>query len=100
MIKSCSDAGLPPPEFKELGARFRVTIYTQAITTPKIDDVDQKIIEAIKKSDGLSTSEISTIIGMSTRSVRDRLKKLQALNYFFNISTGPYDPNKRFKLKK
>lgn len=99
IIKSCNDAGLPQPEFREISTRFRVTIYTKAITAPKIDKIDQKIIDAIKNSDGLSTANISVIIGLSTRAVRERLKNLITLKYIYEISTGPYDPNKRFKLK-
>lgn len=99
MIQSCQEAGLPPPEFKELAARFRVTIYTKAINTPKIDHIDQKILDAIKNSNGLSTADISTIISLSTRTARGRIKNLLDLNLLFEVSTGPYDPNKRFKAK-
>jgi ATP-dependent DNA helicase RecG len=99
MIKSCNDAGLPPPEFKEISTRFRVTIYTKTIAVPKLDEIDRKIIEAIKNSDGLSTMDIAKIIGLSTRAIRERLKNLLALKFIYEVSTGPYDPNKKFKLK-
>ncbi|MBW8310086.1 MAG: helix-turn-helix domain-containing protein [Candidatus Paracaedibacteraceae bacterium] len=100
MIKSCQDAGLPPPEFKEIATRFRVTLFTKAITPPRIDETDRKIIEAIRESDGLSTAEISKIIGLSGRSIRTRLKNLVNLHYLYEVGTGPFDPNKRYKIQK
>jgi predicted HTH transcriptional regulator len=100
MIKSCQDAGLPSPEFKEISTRFRVTIYTRAINLPKIDPVDQQIIDAIKNLDGLSTSQIAPLIGLSSRSTRERLKRLIDLNYVYESGTGPYDPNKKYKTRK
>ena len=98
IIKSCQDAGLPIPEFKEIGTRFRVTIFTKSINSPLLDQIDQKIIEAIQNSEGLSTSEISKIIGMSGRSIRTRLKKLVDSNHLYEVGTNPFDPNKKYKL--
>lgn len=100
IMDSCRDAGLPLPEFKELGNRFRVTIYTRVIEPPKLDKIDQEIIQIIKASEGLSTSEVGTMIGLSTRAVRERLKKLVALNLLYVAGTGLYDPNKKFKAKE
>jgi len=99
IMDSCRDAGLPLPEFKEVGNRFRVTIYTRVIDSPKLDKIDQEIIEVIKASEGLSTSEVGTMIKLSARAVRERIKKLIALNLLYVTGTGPYDPNKKFKAR-
>jgi len=77
-----------------------MTIYTRAINLPKIDPVDQQIIDAIKNLDGLSTSQIAPLIGLSSRSTRERLKRLIDLNYVYESGTGPYDPNKKYKIRK
>lgn len=100
MMKSCEEAGLPPPEFKEISTRFRVTIHTKVIARPKIDTIDQKIIDVINEFGGLSTSQIASNVGLSSRTIRERLKHLLDLNYIYEIGTGPYDPNKKYKIVK
>lgn len=99
IMDSCREVGLPMPEFKEVGNRFRVTIYTNAIKEPTLDKIDQKIINVIKLSGGLSTSEVGKKVGLSSRAARERLKKLVNLNILYVVGTGPYDPNKKFKTK-
>jgi len=99
IIEGCRDAGLPTPEFKEIGDRFRVIIYTTVMEPPKLDKLDQEIIQVIRTSEGLSTSEVAEKIGLSVRAVRERLKNLVTLNYLYVASTGPYDPHKKYKVR-
>ena len=66
---------------------------------PKLDKIDQEIIQVIRTSEGLSTSEVAEKIGLSVRAVRERLKNLVTLNYLYVASTGPYDPHKKFKVR-
>lgn len=99
IIRSCQEAGLPPPEFKEIANRFRVTIYTKAQVTPQIDDVDQRILHNLDESDGLSTMEVSKRLGLSPRATRTRLKNLMDIGLIYEISTGPYDPHKRYRAR-
>lgn len=99
IMDACRDAGLPLPEFKEVGDRFRVTIYTKVIESPKLDKLDQEIIQIIKASGGLSTSEVAKKVGFSVRAVRERLKNLVTLNRLYVAGTGLYDPNKKFKAR-
>lgn len=99
IMESCTNAGLPLPEFKEMANRFRVTIFTKRIEPLKQDKVDQEIIRLIKASNGLSTADVATKVGLSTRAVRERLKNLVELNLLYVVGTGPHDPNKKFKAR-
>lgn len=99
IIEGCRDAGLPPPEFKEIGDRFRVIIHTKGIESPKLDKLDQEILLLIKTSGGLSPSEVAEKVGLSVRAIRERLKNLVNLNHLYVAGTGLYDPNKKFKAR-
>jgi len=99
IIASCRDLGLPDPEFREISTRFRVTLYTLPITAPKIDEIDSNIIDCIRNSEGLGTSEIASIIRISPRMTRERLKKLLELKLVIEIGTGPFDPHKKYKTE-
>jgi len=99
IMESCTHAGLPLPEFKEIANRFRVTIFTKRVESLKQDKIDQEIIEFIKASEGLSTTEVATKVGLSARAVRERLKNLVDLDLLYVVSTGPYDPYKKFKAR-
>lgn len=55
-------AGLPEPEFTELGLRFRVTLRTTATGTPQVDDTERRILEFLDAPNGRSTAELATHI--------------------------------------
>jgi ATP-dependent DNA helicase RecG len=98
ILTSCRDAGLPDPEFREIATRFRVTLYTIRSKAPKLDDIDSQIIECIQNSSGLRTTQIALKVNISPRAIRERLKKLLELNLIVEIGTGPFDPNKKYKI--
>lgn len=98
IIASCREFGLPDPEFKEIATRFRVTLYTIPVKMPQIDKIDSNIIEHIRRSAGLGTTEIATQVGISPRMTRERLKKLVELKLVVEIGTGPFDPHKKYKV--
>jgi hypothetical protein len=43
LIGACRDAGLPDPRFTEIANRFRVSNFTERVSTPVLDVVDQAI---------------------------------------------------------
>ena len=89
MISACRDAGLAPPTFEELGHRFRVTLHTDSIDAPKLDVVDQAIVNAISESNGLTTAQISAVIALTPRTTRTRLAKLRDRGLIREIGSGP-----------
>ena len=61
---------------EEIGTRFRVTVSTERISAPSLDEKDRVILDALKGDDGCLTSEVAEAIGLSTRATRTRLVRL------------------------
>ena len=96
MISACQDSGLPPPSFEEIGTRFRVTISTELVRRPLLDDTDRAILDALADDRGHLTSEIARAIGLTPRATRSRLAKLVERGLIHGIGTGPKDPRRRY----
>lgn len=98
MIAACTEAGLPPPRFEEIGTRFRVTIHSDQVAQPKLDEADKEILSELAEGQGLSTKELATAIGLSTRATRARLARLVEARLLSEVGTGPTDPRRRYYL--
>ena len=97
MITECEEKGLPSPEFAETGRCFRVTIFTDTIGPLKLDGVEARILELLEsRPDGLSTSELAEILGVTDRTVRSRMKSLVERRLAVPLGTGPRDPRRRY----
>lgn len=96
MIAACEAAGLPAPEFAELGFRFRVTIRTERIGQPTLDRVEDRIVTFIREGDGRSTAEIAKHVGLSTRATQHRLAALAGRSLIVVVGSGPRDPRRRW----
>jgi predicted HTH transcriptional regulator len=100
MIEVCEEMGLPSPEFLEFGGQFRVTISLLAKQDMTIDDTNQYIVDLLRKNTkGLSVKDIAAKIGLSTRTIRNRLTKLGDMGIVSAIGTGPKDPKKKYSLR-
>ena len=98
MIAACTDAGLPPPFFEEIGTRFRVTIYSEQVGPPELDETDREILEELAEGNGRSTKELAEIVGLSTRATRTRLARMVESRLLTEVGTGPKDPRRRYYL--
>ncbi|MEZ4424970.1 MAG: ATP-binding protein [Gemmatimonadota bacterium] len=96
MIAACTSAGLPEPEFVELGFRFRVTIRTERITEPELDPVEDRIMTFIREGEGRSTANIAKKVGLSTRATQHRLAALAERGLIVVVGSGPRDPRRRW----
>jgi len=96
MITVCTGAGLPEPEFAEVGLRFRVTLQTVPVAPVVVDDVESAMLKFVGAPDGRSTAEIAAHIRLSTRATQQRLAKLRARGIVVVIGTGPRDPRRRW----
>jgi ATP-dependent DNA helicase RecG len=96
MIDTCRAAGLPDPQFEEIALHFRVTIRNSHEREPALDAMDATILESLKGTDGLSTSEIAELVGRTPRSVRTRVARLIELGLLTELSSGPNDPHRKF----
>jgi predicted HTH transcriptional regulator len=98
MTSACLDSGLPAPMFEEIATRFRVTIYTATVSEVILDELDEIILTHLDGGVGLSTSEISKFIGLTSRATRTRLAKLTGRGLIREIGTSPRDPRRRYFL--
>lgn len=95
MTAACHDAGLPSPVLEEIGIRFRVTLSTTRTTTPALDAKDQAILATLT-DDGMLTSDIAKVIGLTPRATRTRLAKLINRGLVREVGTSPRDPKRRY----
>ena len=91
-------AGLPEPEFTELGLRFRVTLRTTATGTLQVDETERRILEFLDTPNGRSTAELATHIGRTARTTQQRLKRLAGCGLVVAVGTSPRDPRRRWYL--
>lgn len=100
MAASCRAANLPEPLLEEVAFRFRVTFRLERVAEqPEADATEQKIMELIRAGaaeGGVSTQQLSGQVGISDRSMRDRLAKLIKAGKIVAIGKSAYDPNKRY----
>lgn len=96
MTNACREMGLGPPRFEEIATRFRVTVFTERIGQPALDEKDQAIVEVLAGGKGLVTSEIAQAIGLTPRATRTRLARLVGNGLLREVGTGPQDPKRRY----
>lgn len=96
MAEACRETGLAPPVFEEIGFRFRVTLSLLSIASPPDEDMDQTILEALSDGSGLRTSEVASVIGLSTRATRTRLARLVARGLVREVGTSRRDPRRKY----
>lgn len=99
IMDSCAESGLPEPAFEEISTHFRVTLYTQVMKKVSMHEIDRVILNAVKKSNGLSTSEIAKIVNKSQRATRTRLLNLIKKGFIFEVGSGIHDPNRKYFFK-
>ncbi len=100
MTAACREAGLPDPRLEEISTRFRVTIFTTQVNRPTLDDIDQTIVDGLSDGAGRLTSEIASVIGLTSRATRTRLARLVGNGLVREVGSGPQDPKRRYFLTK
>ncbi len=85
-------------DFLAASDRFRVTIATTRVGPALVDETDEAILESLGRAQGLATSEVAAVIGLSPRATRTRLARLVGRGLVREIGTGPQDPKRRYFL--
>jgi predicted HTH transcriptional regulator len=98
MTAACLDAGLAAPALEEIGMRFRVTFSLAQVGQPRIDPLDQRLLDLLADNAGHTTAELARHIGRTPRATRTRLLALLERNLVREIGTGPRDPQRRYYL--
>ena len=96
MIAVCQQAGIPTPNWEEIGTRLRVTMSTEPVDAATADPIDQAILDLLDSGDR-TTSDIAAAIGRSTRATRTRLSKLVDQGRVAAIGKGPQDPRRVYR---
>ena len=97
MMAACDEAGCPHPVFEELGGRFRVTLGVSA-PNAVMNDVDARLLNALRAQDGLSTQQLAAAIERTPRTTRTRLKRLVERGQVREVGSGANDPRRRYYL--
>jgi len=102
MIEACSESGLQPPLFQEVGNSFKVTLFNKPTTAPSKEEHKWRIQlnEYLLEHNEISTVHAARIWDVSDRAARARLRKLVTQGILAEIGTGPKDPKKVYVLKK
>lgn len=96
ILRSCKDAGLPVPSFKEIANRFRVTFYIQKIAEIKLEKVEMEILALLKKHDSLSTHSLANSLSLSQKTIRSHLIKLLEKGKVIELAKSVNDPQKKY----
>lgn len=96
MVDTCRSAGLPTPEFEEIGTHFRTTIHTTRTAPTVTDTTDSKICEFVSSRGGASTAEVAQFLGISSRAARSRLANLSSRGILHAIGRNARDPKRQY----
>lgn len=100
IIVTCQEAGFSEPLFEEIGTHFRVTLFTEVINKPSLNESDKAIMIALQEhNNGLSTKEVAAMIKKSQRATRMRLIHLIEKGLVIEIGKGLNDPGRKYFCK-
>ena len=94
----CYQNGIPEPKFEELGNFFKITLYHGASKKTIFENWHEPIIEYLKKHKQISPKKAQVLWGVTARTTSSRLKKMCNQGILVEIATGPFDPQKTFRL--
>lgn len=100
MIEICHEQGITEPKFEEMDHHFRVTLYYQNKQPTVKESWQKELLEYINTHQSITTKEASKFWKVTERTASTRLKKMCDNGTIVEISTGPYDPKKKFTLVK
>jgi predicted HTH transcriptional regulator len=100
MIATCTERGLKPPRFEELGTNFRATLYGERVVAPAIPEWHRQLVAYLIREGEIATKEAADLWTTSDRTARARLRKLVEEGVLVEVGTGPKDPHKKYVLKR
>lgn len=99
MLNICAQQGMPSPKFEELGNFFRTTLYYGVNTFIVVEEWQRQIIAYLKTHKEILPKKAHELWGVTSRTTSSRLKKMCEQGILVEISTGPFDPQKKFSLR-
>lgn len=101
MSRACREAGLPEPEFQEIGERFRLVLRNgtePGRVDPRVDS--DPILAILERLVEANTSGVAKELRLTTRAARLRLKNLVDRGLVVEIGMGPNDPHRTYRLAR
>lgn len=99
MINICEQQGIPRPKFEELGNFFRTTLYHGVNRLVLTEEWHKPIIEYLKLNKEILPKKAQELWKVTSRTASSRLKKMCEEGILVEISTGRFDPQKKFSLR-
>lgn len=99
MISICRNQGMPTPRFEELGNFFRTTLYHGSGRLVVVEPWQKPIIEYLEIHKEMQPKKAQEIWEVTSRTTSSRLKAMCLQGILVEISTGPFDPQKKFILR-
>ncbi len=98
MIRASEDAGLPVPEFEEIGTGFRVTLHGGRRTRQREPEgTAGRILALLADGQSRSTASMAADLGVTSRTVRTHVKRLVEDGLLVEIGHGPTDPKRVYR---
>jgi ATP-dependent DNA helicase RecG len=98
MLNICKEQGIALPKFEELGNFFRITLYHTPVKSSGIKEWQKPVVEYLKAKKEMSLKKAQELWKVTSRTASSRLKKMCAEGLLVEISTGKFDPYKKFSL--
>lgn len=99
MLNICGQQGMPLPKFEELGNFFRTTLYHGVNTFVGIEEWQKQIVAYLKVHKEIVPKKAQELWDVTSRTTSTRLKKMCEQGFLVEISTGSFDPQKKFSLR-
>lgn len=96
MIDICAEQGLAPPKFEEIDHFFRVTLYNSLVKPSELQEWEKALMKYVDEHGEIPAKKAREIWNVTPKTVGSRLRKMCDKGLLVEISSGPYDPQKRF----
>lgn len=100
MIAACKEQGVRPPRFEEIGASFRVTLFSGPVAEREAPDWLAPLTKHLSIHQAITTKEASELWQTSDRTARTRLRNLVEKGMLAEVGTSKKDPRKTYIWKK
>lgn len=96
MIDICAEQGLAPPKFEEIDHFFRVTLYNSLVKPSELQEWEKILMEYVDEHGEIPAKQAREIWNVTPKTAGSRLRKMCDKGLLVEISSGPFDPQKRF----
>jgi predicted HTH transcriptional regulator len=98
MLTTCAELGISPPKFEELGNFFRITLFRNKKHVSIAEYWQRSLIEYLHENQTITAKKAQKLWKVTSRTTSSRLKKMCKQGMIVEISTSPFDPQKKFSL--